>query len=380
MIKKYIISGDTGSGKTYNSINWARKMGRFIYAAPCRQLTYETFIDYSEIKDSLKSGEVNIIGSAFGNLFAVYENLMHEDINIYKTLIIDEAHFITDYQRGGVLKDIIKRFTGNIFLVTATPTFDIEGFKNLYFFSENKRPKIKFINHYEFCSRIREGIPSIAFCMYSSDAMINADTLPSDRLLTQLQFREGKINYLSATNILAQGINLPAENIYVEYNKFDSREIIVQKIGRAGRRGFSNAKEVTVCLEYRDSKIPPIKDKSIINVFSFSYEEELIIDSFLGMFKCKVQEDLIRPWWLDEIQNNNFDPQYRDVKYSKNLILQYYKIKDELSISEKNYILKCKKLLDDEADKLKKIILSNRRGEKVNLNFKLKRFSTITYK
>jgi len=52
---KKIIEGKTGSGKTYYSINKAKELGLFAYVAPCRQLAYEIFIDYSSKDDKLST-------------------------------------------------------------------------------------------------------------------------------------------------------------------------------------------------------------------------------------------------------------------------------------------------------------------------------------
>lgn len=62
MSYKKIITGTTGSGKTYKAINDCKKNGeRFIYYSPCKQLVIESYTKYGDInKDTILTGEVNI--------------------------------------------------------------------------------------------------------------------------------------------------------------------------------------------------------------------------------------------------------------------------------------------------------------------------------
>lgn len=72
-MKKEIIIGSTGSGKTFKAINDCKQNGeRFIYYSPCKQLVIESYIKYGNIdKDSILTGEVKIKNN--NNYFAVYE-------------------------------------------------------------------------------------------------------------------------------------------------------------------------------------------------------------------------------------------------------------------------------------------------------------------
>ena len=147
---KQIIEGSTGCGKTYHTVNKAKGLGKFIYLAPCRQLAYEVFIDYSIEGDTLQTGEVFLKGSnPDGNVFTVYENISENNLAFQnaKSIIIDEAHFITDPERGGNLVNIIKEASTlglNIFLVTATRNFRSNGFEVIkYKHNPNQQRKLQ---------------------------------------------------------------------------------------------------------------------------------------------------------------------------------------------------------------------------------------------
>lgn len=268
MFKK-IITGQTGCGKTYHTINEAKKLGKFVYLAPCRQLVYEVFIDYSNVSDQLSTGEVKM-GELGGNFFGVYESLNLDRIKNYNSIIIDEAHFITDVERGGHLVELISQAEKdnlNIFLVTATKNFrKLKGFEIVELKPIKKPPIKKQISYQSYIARKNAGIPTLQFSRYKGDAMMSADTTPSYRLQLQLDYRAGKISFVSATNVLAQGLNMPCENLLIEHNPYDGDEVLHQKLGRLGRMGFCQSKEVTYCISYKPEKIKANKPKAkIIN-------------------------------------------------------------------------------------------------------------------
>jgi superfamily II DNA or RNA helicase len=240
---KILFTGATGSGKTYRAIERAGSLGKFAYLAPCRQLVYETAIKYGSFIDSINTGEVKLNGTENGNLYAVYESNI--DYDKYNTIVIDEAHFLTDEERGERLNNILKCFKKNIILLTATRTFaTLPGYKRVNLPSMVKFQK-RLIDHNEFFQRVEDGISSILFRKYKNDcglaggAAITADTTADDRLEIQLAFTKGEINFVECTNVLAQGLNFPCENLCVESNEYDSDALIHQKLGRLGRYGIT---------------------------------------------------------------------------------------------------------------------------------------------
>lgn len=59
----------------------------------------------------------------------------------------------------------------------------------------------------------------------------------------------GGVQIVCCTNVLAQGVNFPAENVYIEHDIHSNLATYKQKLGRVGRPGFSNAKEVYYCID-----------------------------------------------------------------------------------------------------------------------------------
>jgi len=76
---KKIITGPTGSGKTYQAISRARALGRFAYAAPCRLLAYESFIKYAGPSDRLETGGAQVILGR-GSLFTCFSGINPDHI------------------------------------------------------------------------------------------------------------------------------------------------------------------------------------------------------------------------------------------------------------------------------------------------------------
>jgi len=269
VFKLNIITGETGCGKTYSTIKKLQNDNTsFVYIAPCRQLVYETFIEYSHPEDDLSTGEVKIINKQYGNLFAVYESLNVEQIKNYSALIIDEAHFLCDEDRGANLSkllDVAKEQQKEIYLLTATNSLrkkDFPHYKTTYMPTLEAPPKVE-IGWTEFEQRMMSGIPTIFFCGSINEAINYADELqsngvkaasltslntPSKRLITQYKFKTGQLTTICATNLLAQGVNFTCSNLFIERSMWNTDELLLQKLGRLGRPYNSQMSDVvTYC-------------------------------------------------------------------------------------------------------------------------------------
>ncbi|MCK9545024.1 MAG: DEAD/DEAH box helicase [Novosphingobium sp.] len=362
-MKKIIITGETGSGKTYKVINEICKGEKFIYIAPCRQLVYESFIEYSNENDTLSTGEVHINGN--GSLYAVYESISIEnDYKEFNSIIIDEAHFISDSDRGGHLSEIIKKFKDkkNIYLVTATDSIDrrhFKDFESIHLISKFKVPKKKEVSGEMFWENIEKGKKTIIFCNSISDSFslsealknngykslaINSTISPSERLKNQYDFMKGDIQVVCATNVLAQGLNFPAENIYIPKDMWDTEEMIVQKLGRLGRPFLSDSEEVHYCIEYAEipkklkKKKPAKKEKrSSYCRFNIFGEKKIIIKDEKNFIKIEggyivdssfPNHELCDP---EDMKTWDYDSCYSSIKYSKKFIEFLYSFleKDE---------------------------------------------------
>lgn len=365
---KQIITGKTGSGKTYHTIKKAQELGKFAYIAPCRQLAYEIYIDYANPIDCLSTGEIKLNTKENGNFFGVYESATTDMIQNYESIIIDEAHFITDEHRGANLYNIIKKakkLKKNIFLVTATINFNITDLKKfeLIELESSFNPTFKKVTYEEYIERKNNGIRSISFKKYKDDAMLSADTRPSKRLQMQLDYRNKKITYVSTTNVLAQGINMPAKNILIEYNEHDSQELLSQKIGRLGRLGFGTEdEEYTYCMfclqEEIETKEIQTKKRKLKNFCNLFFIEEHKIPYILNTNKKNLKR-------IEEMRFLEEYLTYNNVKYSKDFINLFLNNKELINKYPKiTTALKNAKIeLKIEAEKIKTIILENMKNK-----------------
>lgn len=355
---KQIIEGSTGCGKTYHTVNKAKGLGKFIYLAPCRQLAYEVFIDYSIEGDTLQTGEVFLKGSnPDGNVFTVYENISENNLAFQnaKSIIIDEAHFITDPERGGNLVNIIKEASTlglNIFLVTATRNFRSNGFEVIKLSPIRKPPKKVRVDYDHYIKNISNGLSTIEFVMTSQDAELSAQTLPSERIRLQMAFRRGEIKFITSTNVLAQGINMPCENMNIWWNPWEDTEILVQKLGRLGRLGFSNAEEVYYCIS--DSTAFESK-KKIVKKKKPKFSSDIITVTE-RLKKPIVTPAHMIPYWWNEENVEEIEPNYNSVRYSRAFLQSA--LQNGADESLKPLCEKSLDILDFEAQEVIKVIKS----------------------
>lgn len=279
MNNKYYVGG-TGTGKTYRAIAEA-KNGSYLIVVPCRQLAYEIAIDYDSISE-IKTGEASdTIRDAGTGTVAVYESARNLDLEKYDTVIIDEFHFVTDYERGSVLIDILEKCQHDqkkVIAMTATDSVPARFLKSFQFekikLKQNRAYKKKRVNMNQAWDLARNGAQTIYFARKKPDfyklrevaqelsvdlkyaEFISADLSPLERLEIQLRFQKGEIKLLVSTNIAAQGLNFPAELVIIEQNYYDSIELIEQKIGRVARPHVSDKKTgyYAYCNEYYEDE------------------------------------------------------------------------------------------------------------------------------
>lgn len=281
-----IITGETGCGKTYSAVNDEIDAGRsFIYMGPCRQLLYETYRKYADPReDGLSTGEVKYNTKNCRNLYAVYESVNEKmlDSGNFDTIIVDEAHFIKDADRGDGIMSIIAsaRERGmNIKLLTATQNFDLNDFEHIELKSKFEVPKKIEISMSEARENMMKGMPTLYFVRSIADSYeyaeqlqargvkaipINGDMTPSERLQAQIDFERGRATCAVSTNACAQGQNFTVANMIIEYDPFTTSEMLEQKIGRLGRPGtLPGIKEVYYATEMGrcEIRVPKIKTK-----------------------------------------------------------------------------------------------------------------------
>jgi len=253
-MKKLLITGGTGSGKTYVSFNKYAE-GRTAYLAPTTLLAWECFAKYGKPDDTLIAGGVKINSKRKENYFGLYAVELNKNfIKDFDTVIIDECHFCFNFpQQEATVKRIIKKFKGNIILVTATIDFTPPvGFTIIEESPKHEFNKIER-TYRTVIKRMNKGIKTLVICQRMIDMEMFECKVPHLRIsaLTRKidlynavdKFESGEITTLIATNVAAQGINLDCENlIIIEFRDFGFGSIQEQKLGRLGRFGLTDKK------------------------------------------------------------------------------------------------------------------------------------------
>ena len=298
MAKTKLYTGGTGCGKTYTAIMGADS---FVIAVPCRQLAYEIYWDYPQQVSRVDTGEVHM-GDIGGNQVCVYENLS-DGVVSQDTLIVDEAHYLNDPQRGGALFEKIlanKQAGKEIILLTATDTLsdevkevlEVEEIELQPFCEVPEKVELDFP---QFCEKVRAGMTAIVFTKFTPDdreveyyaeifgldvssICVMSDNTPSyERVKTQLDFKRGNLQVVISTNVLAQGLNFPAQGVLIEYNEYDGWEIVTQKLGRVARPLF-DLREGYFCLsempgKYKNRGVPQKTEREATTYWRPSYAE-----------------------------------------------------------------------------------------------------------
>lgn len=376
-----LIIGKTASGKTYKAITDEIEAGRrFAYIAPCRQLVYESYRYYANKDlDTLSTGEVKINSDSNGNFFGVYESMYPELLAGYDTLIIDEAHFIKDRDRGKLLLTLITECREkdiNIKLLTATQNFVINDFDQIILTSHFKVPKKVEISMDMAYINIERGMQTIWFCGSIDDtrrhkyelnyrgikaAAINSASLPSERLRVQIAFENKDIQVVCTTNVLAQGVNFECENLIIERDPFETPEQQQQKLGRLGRPGTLNDRDevyYAICNKLDKPKIPKIKTKIKKTEYNDMHVYNQLRDAI---------SNIERGRYINYNDIKYCIPQFK--KYANEFIQTKQK---EYNISENDVMKKFSKqiavinsaikMITHEEEELKSIILNNMRS------------------
>lgn len=252
-MKNRIIEGGTGSGKTHYSIESARELGRFAYVAPCRLLAYETYIKYSNDGDKLSTGLCSILGK--NNFYGTYHSIKTNAVKNYDCIIIDEAHWISGTDNHSKkIKELVAECEKHeiaCFLVTATRDFKpIPGFSVINLNAKELLNK-SLVDIDEAKEKMFSGAQTLIICSSIRDANDWSDYLDSENfqnyaiatrdydeyhIFQAMQsFRKKEISTLTITNIAAQGLNLPCENLILDLNIYDGIADLRQKLGRLGR-------------------------------------------------------------------------------------------------------------------------------------------------
>lgn len=147
--------------------------------------------------------------------------------------------------------------------------------------------------------------------------LIHGDISQAQRIMTLDKFKNGKFNYLIATDVAARGIHVDDVSLIINYNMPESNEAYIHRIGRTGRANKSG------------TAISFIKKREINSLQEISnYINKEIIE-------CKIPTK-------QEIINNNIDLIIKDIDLIKDGNVDNNIFKDyiySLNDNEKNNIL-----------------------------------------
>lgn len=258
MGKILIYKGPTGCGKTWQAFNRLNCRQKAIYIAPCRQLVYESAINYGNANSHVLTSDIKIGNAKTAKIsFRTYEACDERDLVSVDVLIIDEAHFMSDPERGPHLVNLVhtmNKLNKKVILLSATMSFTVEGAKIINLPARGREFQKEEIKIPDALDRAKNGIPTLVFHTRRDECgsigkqlgmpdkkigIINADTSVEDRIKIVDLYNQGKITIIEATNAMAQGVNVPCENIINIYNGYDNDETIIQKFGRLGRTGVT---------------------------------------------------------------------------------------------------------------------------------------------
>lgn len=269
--------GPTNSGKTYRAIEDLCKrftenpQGRYVYAAPLRMLAYEIYgkmVERFGVESvGFITGEEDINPTA--PIIAATVEMAPRQGDI---LIVDEAHWLSDLERGHRWTDLLASAEyQRIHVITAAEAYPV-------LFDLMKDAQAAELSQYSRRTPIDykgsvslEDIPehSAVICFSRQDVYDVAlelrqhgqrvcllyGALPAEVRKAQIaSFEAGEYDVMVTTNVIGHGINLTLDSvIFAGTARFDGSGIITiptweagQIAGRAGRFGISDRGNVMV--------------------------------------------------------------------------------------------------------------------------------------
>ncbi len=169
----------------------------------------------------------------------------------------------------------------------------------MFVLKENKRPLLKHIlSDFSFkrvivFSRTKHGANKIA--EYLSKAQIKSEAIhgnksQSARQNALLNFKEGKIRVLIATDIAARGIDIDNITHVINYDLPNDSESYVHRIGRTARAGASGV-AISFCDDYEKAFLKDIEKligkKIEVNITHPFHSEEVVNSKTLSSGKAK---------------------------------------------------------------------------------------------
>ncbi|KQO98172.1 helicase-related protein [Leifsonia sp. Leaf264] len=261
--------GPTNSGKTFHALQRLAESGHGTYAAPLRMLAREA---YTKLAAQLGEENVGLItGEEEWNPDAPILCCTAEMAPDHgRTLVLDEAHWAEDEDRGyawtrllvGADYDIVEvaasrgaePFLRSVF--EGAPDFEVIYHERLSPLSYCGDTTVDTIPSKSLLVAFsRKGVHALASRLMAAGRTVGVlyGALPPENRVEQIEsFISGKVEVMVTTDVIGHGINIPAENVvFAETSKFDGRTVrdlltweAAQIAGRAGRFGLADAGKV----------------------------------------------------------------------------------------------------------------------------------------
>lgn len=259
MQRKFIFHcGPTNSGKTYSSMQKLKESASGCYLAPLRLLATEVYDELNEqgFPTSLITGEERKIKT--GDIFTSSTIEMASFSKEMDVAIIDEIQMIADEQRGWAWTQAVVGIPAKTIILAGSP----DALENIKFlvedilheslevieFTRKNELKVSHFNGYEKGDAIitfsRKNVMLLKNEIENA-SMIYGSLSPEVRKEEANKFRDGKTDFVIATDAIGMGLNLPIKRIvFTDIEKYNgiTREIISSHLlkqiaGRAGRFG-----------------------------------------------------------------------------------------------------------------------------------------------
>jgi len=261
--------GPTNSGKTFQSLNALTEAGSGWYLAPLRLLAREVFttLNANGVLCNLLTGEEVIPVDGARITAATIE--MFSSQNSGACVVIDEAHMLSDAQRGWAWTRAIMEARADFVHIIGSPSIlplirrlaEVAGFVINVESYERLTPLEVAPSKWSLSALPAKTI-LVAFSrktvlalktdfdrLYERKVSVIYGNLPPEVRLRQAErFASGETEICIATDAIGMGLNLPADHVcFFETSKFDGTQMrtltaneIRQIAGRAGRYGLSH--------------------------------------------------------------------------------------------------------------------------------------------
>lgn len=268
-----IYYGPTNSGKTYRAVHdiidayRSNPEGHYTYAGPLRMLAFEF---YNKLREELGDEAVGFITG---------EEQINEDAHVVcctvemapmsgDLIVIDEAHWLADEDRGQYWTDLLVSAVYSSFVVItakealSTVTRLLSDSHHMKAVELHRLSPVRYEKDSVAISQLKKRTAVIAFsrkAVYCIARLINNagklragvvyGALPISCREEQIRrFEKGEYDVMVTTDVIGHGINLPIDHlVFAETNKFDGHKRRTlysweasQIAGRAGRYGITD--------------------------------------------------------------------------------------------------------------------------------------------